>query len=84
MSTLPLPLTLHTIELTMLKESAIQNPTKFHAPHVRLAGSTEVKIKVNKRSIARLGSGPFQPHIPASHRMRRENGDVARMTFMQR
>lgn len=29
-------------KLTILKESAIQNPTKFHAPHVRLAGSTEL------------------------------------------
>lgn len=31
---------IYIVELTILKESAIQKPTKFHGPHVRRAGST--------------------------------------------
>lgn len=42
MSTLP-PTEVGLNELTILKESATQNPTKFHGPHVRLAGSTELE-----------------------------------------
>lgn len=29
---------------TILKESAIQKPTKFHAPHCRLSGSTKTNM----------------------------------------
>jgi hypothetical protein len=31
------------IHVLMLKESAIQKPTKFHAPHCRRAGSTGLR-----------------------------------------
>lgn len=62
---------LEIIHVFMLKESAIQKPTKFQAPHCRRSGSTGFRSRLVSMSWAVVRPGSLSTASLSPHRLRR-------------
>lgn len=62
---------LEIIQVLMLKESAIQKPTKFQGPHWRRSGSTGLRSRLVSMSWAVVRPGSFSTASLSPHRLRR-------------